>query len=177
MKDGIIKHKYKLLSLVLGILIIPFGYWTELGRGFVFFTNSLIGLSAAFTAWWAYDTFAYKERINEYKSIYAGLKNAEAVYIKRYGAHYNLINTLISANAHNPDIRAEYIEQLSSIEREHKIAEDFLNDLFFSPFVTDNFNIRLMLLIRVKDFSCSGDVQKAFFEIKSLHRKEFIIKR
>src|SRR3989344_2179236 len=121
------RYRYPVLTLVLGIAIIPLGAWSQLAKGFLIFTDSLIGLSAAFTAWWAYKTFAFKEQIDH-------------------------------------------------IEREYREAEYFLNDLFFSPFVSKNFKAQLLLLIRAKEFSNATEVQNAFFKIKILHQEEFIIK-
>src|SRR3989344_640885 len=171
------RYRYPVLTLVLGIAIIPLGAWSQLAKGFLIFTDSLIGLSAAFTAWWAYKTFAFKERINEYKNVYEGLKKAETAYLEKYGETLRLLNTLSEINvASSPDVIANYKEQIDHIEREYREAEYFLNDLFFSPFVSKNFKAQLLLLIRAKEFSNATEVQNAFFKIKILHQEEFIIK-
>lgn len=166
---------YIISGLLFGTLIIPLGYWTELGKGLVVFTNSLIGISAAITAWWAYKTFAFKERIDEHKKIYEGLKNAELAYKNRFGSHYNLIKILLS-NATTSEDRLVYEQQLRFIELEHKTSEDFLNDLFYSPFVSDDLNIQLLLLIRTKEFKNNLEVQDAFHKVKLIHKNSFILK-
>jgi hypothetical protein len=155
---------------------MPLFFWPWFAEGFLNITNSFVGLSAVFTAWWAYNTFAFKERIKEYKNIYDGLKKAEFAYLEKYGAHLSLLNTLFEIHSSNPVIADSYREQINRIELEYKEAEDFLNDLFFSPFVSKNFKAQLLLLIRVKQFSNTIEIQNAFFKIKVLNHEEFIIK-
>jgi hypothetical protein len=170
------KNIFPITAFILGCSVMPLFFWSWFAEGFLNVTNSLVGLSAVFTAWWAYRTFAFKERINEYKNIYEGLKNAESAYSEKYGAYFRLLDTLSKVDISTPDQIADYKNQMNYIEMKYKQAEDFLNDLFFSPFVSNNFKAQLLLLIRTKQFSDASEVQDAFFKIKVLHQEEFIIK-
>jgi hypothetical protein len=170
------KDVYPVLAFALGCLVAPLFFCPWFAEGFLNITNSLVGLSAAFTAWWAYRTFAFKEKIKEYKNIYEGLKMAESAYLEKYGAYLRLLDTLSKIEGTAPDIIADYKNQIRYIEQKHREAGDFLNDLFFSPFVSKNFKAQLLLLIRVKEFDNASECQSAFFKIKVLHQEEFIIK-
>ena len=151
---------------MLGTLLFPAGYWQGFGDGVTVLSELLLGLSAAFTAWWAYKTFAFNEKLKARNEIYERLKECESAFSKRYGAEYNLLQTLLTESVGTDIVRDGYIKQMSEIEIQHKFASDYLNDLFYNPFLTTDFNVKLLLEVRVKDFKDVSEVQKNFHDIK-----------